>query len=279
MARACADCVKTIAETDTPDFMKNGLGNFRFAVAACCAPFIPFFPAAKASSTQQGLSFALGLENGALAQSLLSECRSIANISSTFRNGMQQALLPLQTLCQAFETSSTTNTASNDVTVEYLGIDTSLNPSLEKTGSVAHALEKLDEVLVFGGPGSLAAAASITTCLQSLPGIKRTGYCGLMLPLCEDSRLAELSDKNLAISNLLSISSVCGVGIDTVPIPGDCTTEDLMSLFLDVAGLAHRWDKSLSCRVFPLVSMKAGERTTFDFPHMINAHVMSLGNR
>lgn len=281
MADACAQCIKTLSQTTSPAFMEDGLGNFRFAVAASCVPFIPYFPVAKASSNQEGVAFAIGLENGRLAQRLLSQCHSIANISTMFGGGMQEALLPLQVLCESFQknvASSNNKEQPRPPLVEFVGIDTSLNPSLDDSGSIARALEMLEEVDVFGGLGSLAAASAITTTLQSIPGIKRTGYCGLMLPLCEDTRLAELSGQGLTIDKLLAISSVCGVGIDTVPLPGDCTVQQLKSVILDVAGLAHRWNKSLSCRVFPLMSKKAGDTTTFDFPHMVNAKVMSLGS-
>ena len=104
-----------------------------------------------------------------------------------------------------------------------------------------------------------------------------------MLPVCEDRRLAELAaadesrGKRLQISDVLSISSVCGVGIDTVPIPGDCSTKELSGLLLDVAAIAGRWDKSLSCRVFPVPGKKAGEMTEFDSPYMCNSPVFPLG--
>ena len=139
----------------------------------------------------------------------------------------------------------------------------------------------LDEVKIFGGPGTVAAASQITTSLQSLPGIKLTGYCGFMLPVCEDSRLAQLSSndtkgRQLRISDLLSISSVCGVGLDTVPIAGDCSKEDLSSIILDMAGVAFRWNKSLSARLFPVPNLKTGDMTAFDSPYLVNASVFSL---
>ena len=262
---------------DAAPFLAGGLGNFRFCAAASCKPFIPFFPAAKSSSQESGeacvVGFALGLENGALAKSLLQECKSIGNISKTFRNGLATAILPLQLICEK---------ASKELDCPYLGIDSSLNPSLDAGGSVAEAIEVLDEVQGnFGGQGTLAAAAAITTSLQSLPGIKLTGYCGLMLPVCEDTRLSELasvgdSNKRLKISDILSVSSVCGVGIDTLPVPGACTESSLASLILDVAAIAGRWDKSLSCRVFPVPGMAEGEKTKFDSPYMCNCNVFPL---
>jgi hypothetical protein len=187
----------------------------------------------------------------------------------------------------------------NQPPFQFIGIDTSVNPSLEEDGSVAGAIECLDEVHRFGGPGTMAAAAAITKVLQSLEGIQTTGYCGLMLPVCEDQRLAELASSSteesslssssssssggLNIVHLLNISSVCGVGVDTVPIPGnninDHTTAVslLRSLLLDVVGLATRWNKPLTCRVFPVPGKKAGEMADFgDSPHLVNSTVFPL---
>jgi uncharacterized protein (UPF0210 family) len=267
MAAACARCVLQIAHMEEPAFLQDGLGNFHFAVAASCAPLIPFFPVAKAPDEGNGLTFAIGLENGGLAHEVLSQCGSLQNIGTVFHQGMSQALAPIQRICTNFETDS----------IAFAGIDTSLNPSLEATGSVARALESLSEVSSFCGPGTLAVAAAVTKSLQSLDGIRRTGYCGIMLPVCEDARLAELTESNqLRLVDLLSISSVCGVGIDTVPLAGDSSEEALAALMLDVAGLADRWKKPLSCRVFPLPGKALGDRTTFDFPHMINAALLPL---
>ena len=262
-ATAAAQCILELSKTTS-----GGLGNFRFCAVASCQPFIPFFPAAK-SCSQNGdgiVGFAVGLENGALAKTLLEETKTIDNISTIFCNGMASALLPVQRICESISTC------------EYLGMDTSLNPSLDHGGSVAEAMECLQEMQgYFGGRGTLATAAAITTALQSLPDIKRVGYCGLMLPVCEDTRLADLASKDkLRISDILSISGVCAVGVDTVPIPGDCEESLLASLILDVAGVANRWNKSLSCRVFPVPGLKEGERTKFDSPYMCNCNVMPL---
>ena len=183
---------------------------------------------------------------------------------------MKEAIQPIQDICLKSETT--------DGAITFAGIDTSLNPSLEPTGSVGAALESVEEVSSgWGGPGTLAVAAALTQCLQSLPDIRRTGYCGIMLPVCEDARLAALTESNaLRLPDLLSISSVCGVGIDTVPLPGNVSERVLAGVLLDVAALAHRWQKPLSCRVFPLPGKAAGERTTFDFPHMMNAAILPI---
>lgn len=264
---------------NAPPYLRDGIGNFRFCSASNCRPGIPFFPAAKAESSfseeEMSLKFAIGLENGCMAQDLLRECKSIQNIRTHFAQRFTELVKPIQELCK--------DVAKNH-NVTFLGIDTSLNPSLDDTGSVAAAIEELEEVQVFGGSGTLAAAAEITKVLQSLPDIDLTGYCGLMLPVLEDLRLAALASTSpngsnhrpLKISDLLNISSVCGVGVDTVPVTEDCTKEELSSLILDVAGIAGRWNKSLSCRVFPVPGKKSGEKTTFESPFMVNSTIFSL---
>lgn len=264
-ALAAAKCIQTISLKDDGDHLKGGLGNFRFA-AASCIDTVPFFPGARAPQElgENAIAFAVGLENGGFAKELLQEAGSIENVQTVFYDKMRKELLPIQQICEGLESDG----------IEYLGIDTSLNPSLDDGGSVAEAIECLDEVGVFGSSGTMAAAAAVTTSLQSIPDVKTTGYSGLMLPVLEDRRLAELD--TLTIQKLLCISSVCGVGIDTVPIPGDVSENSLASLILDVAALACRWNKPLSCRVFPVPGRQAGVATSFDSPYMCNSSIFPL---
>ncbi|EGD75787.1 hypothetical protein PTSG_07905 [Salpingoeca rosetta] len=80
----------------------------------------------------------------------------------------------------------------------------------------------------------------------------------------------------LTLQRLLLLSSVCGVGVDTAPIPGDFDPHRLALLYLDMSGLAHRWNKPLSCRVFPVPGKAAGDMTTFDSPYLVNTRVLPL---
>jgi uncharacterized protein (UPF0210 family) len=109
----------------------------------------------------------------------------------------------------------------------------------------------------------------------------RAGYCGIMLPVCEDRRLSEIQDggrcrASYDVSHLMNVSSVCGVGVDTVPLPEDVKEEDVRGVILDVAGLAERWNKPLSVRMFPVPGKKKGERTEFDSPFLCNTKVFEL---
>jgi uncharacterized protein (UPF0210 family) len=104
-----------------------------------------------------------------------------------------------------------------------------------------------------------------------------------MLPLLEDVILAARSGEGLfSVNDLLLYSAVCGTGLDTVPLPGDVSEEELSGILLDVVALALRLDKPLTARLMPIPGAKAGELTEFDFPYFANGHVLDvkgLGSR
>mmetsp|Transcript_16318 Transcript_16318/g.18601 ORF Transcript_16318/g.18601 Transcript_16318/m.18601 type:complete len:427 (-) Transcript_16318:42-1322(-) len=278
-AKKTAECMKIISQLGNKmkgDHVKEGLGNFRFCATACCKDFTPFFPAAKGPSlkniTIDTIPFSIGLENGKLANQLLELTSSIDKISTCFKKGMADALMPIQTICKSI--SSHTNKSIPQCA--YMGIDTSLNPSLDENGSIAEAMEKIKTIKKFGGPGTIAVAAEITKSLKDLPGIDKVGYCGLMLPVCEDVRLASLaSSRDIDTTRLVGISSVCGVGLDTVPVP-DCDIESLMSLILDVSSLSYRYGKSLSCRLLICPGAKEGDKAEFNSPYMCDCKIFDI---
>jgi len=104
----------------------------------------------------------------------------------------------------------------------------------------------------------------------------RSGFNGLMLPVLEDGVLAQrVADGQITIKDRLLYSTVCGTGLDTVPLPGDISEEALQSLLLDIASLSVRLAKPLTARLMPIPGKKAGEMTSFDFPFFTNTRVMS----
>lgn len=80
--------------------------------------------------------------------------------------------------------------------------------------------------------------------------------------------------------------AVCGCGLDTVPVPGlhdGQSPEEQAALLsataaclLDVAALALRLDKPLSARLLPVPGARAGQRTAFDSPYLLNCAVLPL---
>jgi len=96
-------------------------------------------------------------------------------------SSVQQAALAIEAAWEGKGSSVTS--------FSYLGLDSSLAPG-PHTPSVTDAYELLG-LGRFGAAGSLAVSSLITKVLKELP-LRLTGYCGLMLPVCEDQvRLTE----------------------------------------------------------------------------------------
>ena len=101
-----------------------------------------------------------------------------------------------------------------------------------------------------------------------------------MLPILEDSRLAQRwSEGRISLDALLSYSAVCGTGLDTVPLPGDVTEQQLELIIGDMASLAVKWHKPLSARLLPVTGKKPGDRTEFDDPFLVNATLQPLDHK
>ena len=148
-----------------------------------------------------------------------------------------------------------------------MGLDAT--PAPLRDASIGRAIEKFTGAR-FGSSGTITAASVITNAVQSLP-VKRIGYSGLMLPIMEDSLLAQRwSEGAYNIDSLLAYSAVCGTGLDTIPLPGDVTEEQLARMIGDVASLAVKWHKPLSARLQPVPGKKAGDKTEFDDPFLVN---------
>lgn len=253
--RAAAEATVAIAKAS------SGEGNFRFAATAFIPPGTPFFPA---GYHQGAPAFAVGLESPLLLQKTFEHGVDLAGATEALRAGMNRALGPVQALAERL---------SREHRLHYTGIDTSPAPGLD--ASIGQAIETLTGV-PFGEPSTLAACAAITGALKRLD-VKSHGYCGLMLPILEDPILARRADEGrFGITELLAYSSVCGTGLDVVPVPGDTTADELASVFTDVAALSVRLQKPLSARLFPVPGKKNGEIARFKNPYLVDSTVMSI---
>jgi len=255
-ARSAADAIVAISKA-TP----GGEGNFRFTAAANCLAGTPFFPVAY---HQGPAAFSLGLESATLVQQAFAQSRDIDDAKTRLKTLLESELAPIEKL--ALEIARTEHR-------EYLGIDTSPAPS--KDASIGAAIEALTR-LPFGSSSTLAACAAITEVLKSLK-IKTCGYSGLMLPVLEDPVLAtRAAEGRYTVRELLLYSSVCGTGLDVVPLAGDTSINELAALIRDVAALSVKLHKPLSARLFLIPGKKAGERAEFNNPFLTSSVIMKI---
>lgn len=263
---ATRNAARTIHEAAN---IAEGFGNLRFAALANVGPGTPFFPAAY--WTEPAPAFAIATEAADLA---LAACRSAADPADVHAR-----------LCNAVTRhgqglGEIGRTIAHQHGIRFLGIDFSPAPypsAPEKTGAacIGAALEALTGAPL-GAAGTLAAAALLTDAIQKAD-FPHVGFCGLMMPVLEDTILAQrAAEGRLHISDLLQWSAVCGTGLDTVPVPGDTSEAALCALLTDVAALAIRLNKPLTARLMPLPGKRAGDPVHFDFAYFADGGVLPM---
>lgn len=157
----------------------------------------------------------------------------------------------------------------------FTGLDFTLAPFPEAARSLGSALERLTGQPI-GDHGTLAAAAFLADSLERAK-IQHVGFAGLFFPVLEDAVLAaRAAEGRLSIHDLLLYSTVCGSGLDTVPLPGDTSTETLAAILVDVGALALRLNKPLTARLMPIPGKQAGDEVRFDdFPFFAPSRVLA----
>ncbi len=260
--RACAEIIHQTAQIE-----KNGFGNLRFAALANVPPWAPFFPAAY----HQGKSpaFALALEAADLAVEAFSKAESLVTARQNLIVEIERHARILEKVGEQLE---------KIYQVEFKGLDFTLAPFPEPEKSIGYALERLG-LPAFGLAGSLAASTFLTDTLDKAV-YKRIGFNGLMLPILEDSTLAQRAAQGLlSVGDLLLYSSVCGTGLDTIPLPGETSVDQLYAVLLDLAALSLRLNKPLTARLMPIPGKTAGDETNFDFEFFANSKVLALNSQ
>jgi uncharacterized protein (UPF0210 family) len=255
--RAAASVMKKLS-----DGTLHSEGNFHFAALASVPQATPFFPAAYL--TGLGHQFAVGLES---ANEVAAAVRDVPDLPTAKRR-----LIDL-----FFEQASDVENLALRVDSErgwtYLGLD--LSPASSKDASIVTAIENISHQ-PFGSNGTLSAVAVITSAIKEI-GLRKTGFSGVMLPVLEDPVLVERWNAGLvSLDALLSYSAVCGTGLDTVPLPGNATVDQLTRIIGDVATLSVKWNKPLTARLLPVAGKAPGQQTEFTDPRLLNAVIQPI---
>lgn len=248
---AAADIVKYLE-----DHSDEGLGNFRFAAIASVPDYTPFFPA----SYHQGLGhqFAIALQSANVVASVMAVRRDPEATRQALINELGIHARAVEDLAGKID---------QDTGWAYMGLD--LSPAPLKEASIGSATAGFTGGR-FGASGTLTAVATITGAIRDIR-VKKTGYSGVMMPVLEDTRLSQLwGEGSLTMDQLLAYSAVCGTGLDTIPLPGDVTTQQIERIIGDVATLSVKLSKPLSARLMPVAGGKPGDRTSFSDPNLVN---------
>jgi hypothetical protein len=238
-------------------------GTFNFTATAMLKPYGPFYPGSWHNGP--GGQFAIGFEGANVVRDVFAQDKGNAEAAT------RDLTAALTIHAKVAETVGNKIAAATGWT--YMGVDPTPAPLGDV--SIAAAIEAFTGAR-FGSSGTLTAARIITAAVKAVP-VKQIGYSGLMVPVMEDKLLAQRwAESTYNIDSVLAYSSVCGTGLDTIPLPGDVSADQLNRIFSDVASLAVKWNKPLSARLQPIPGKKPGERTDFDDPYLFNTTIHPL---
>ena len=245
---------------------QTGFDNFRLGISNGRTNNTPFFPYA---NFKDKLSYSVGLE-------------TLKNLIDAFYSNPQidisRKLLSYQ---KEFELSlkELNKFLSGNSILEYKGIDASLAPIPQTTQSIG-LLYEFFGVSTLGNLGSLSITSRLTDLINKAfetSKAKKAGFNGVMFSPLEDDWLSKQSVEGiLDIESLMLYSSVCGCGIDMLPLPGDIFVETISSLICDVVTLSYKLNKPLGIRVLPIPGKFSNDKTNFNHDFLSDMKILNI---
>ena len=145
-------------------------------------------------------------------------------------------------------------------------VDLSLAPTPNVGDSVGEIFQSLG-LPAIGSPGSTAALAMINDAVKKGGAFASShvgGLSGAFIPVSEDLNIAEAArNGDLCLEKLEALTSVCSVGLDMVPLPGDTSAETLSAIIADEMAIGVINKKTTAARLIPVPGKKAGDQAFF----------------
>lgn len=255
--------------TKVSKISSNGFDSFRFGFS--CNPVVntPFFPYSFGDKDHR---FSIALETiNSISDALSSSKKSAFNDRlDLIKHSLIKDFVKIDLILDKTKIKS-----------DFAGFDASLAPFPDDNISVLDVLEQLG-MNEFGSYGTVFLTESLTRTLKMAldeADVRSTGFNGVMYSLLEDKRLCKDNNFNkFDINSLMLYSTVCGCGLDMLPIQGEFIEEEIVSLILDVSTLARRHNKPLGIRLLPIPFKWVGDRTEFNMDFLSDTQLMKLKN-
>ncbi len=252
---------------------QNGIDCFRVGISAGCPAGAPFFPFSRHQG--QHASFSIAMETTRTALAVAQKARKTEQSLHAFQDCLIAALAREMKRVDEFG-----HQLAKKSGLRYLGLDASYAPFPDGKTSVAHIVEALGPTPV-GAHGSVFITSILTSALQRAgerADASLVGFNGVMYSVLEDEGLAHANDlRSLSLAKLALLSTVCGCGIDMVPLPSGMYSEEIAGLILDIATLSLRLHKPLGVRLLPIPNKMVNERTQFNLDFLCDSRVMDSG--
>ncbi|MFX0031310.1 MAG: DUF711 family protein [Candidatus Hodarchaeota archaeon] len=254
--RSAAKIIKDLSEPDP-------FNNLKFCVSSNVTPDTPFFPAAYHITERP--SFGLALEMADEVVKAFEGSKNLEEAQKNLKNRFNEIYNDLITICEQ---------VAKEYYIDFHGLDFSPAPYPTIEKSIGTAFEKLGYEY-FGAHGSLLGVALIKNAIPRKEKI--IGFSGFMPSVLEDYAISKsLSENKLNLDTLLLYSTICGTGLDCVPLPGDITPRELFYILLDMCIISIKFDKPLTARLIPIPGRGSGDPVDFDFEYFASSTVMDI---
>ena len=155
---------------------------------------------------------------------------------------------------------------ARNLNVRFGVVDLSLAPTPTVGDSIGEIFQALG-LSQIGVPGSTAALAMLNDAVKKGGAFASShvgGLSGAFIPVSEDLNIAHAAHKGfLSLEKLEAMTSVCSVGLDMVPVPGDITEECLAGMIADEMAVGMINAKTTATRIIPVPGKKTGDTVYF----------------
>lgn len=249
---------------DISRISNNGFDNFRVGTGFNIVPGTPFFPF---SWHEGGPSFSFAVE-------------SLVPLLQTLGAGRGSFAETLTGLCAAVEEVGLELERRAGGQFAYRGQDISLAPYPNATDSIALLMEKLG-LAPFGMAGTATLTSRLTRLLKSAirqSGVRSAGFNGVMFSPLEDQGISRsMAERPLDMASFMLWSTLCGCGIDMIPVPGNVDARSIGALYADVATLSNQHSKPLGVRILPIPNRRVNQLTQFNHDFLVNTPIVDMG--
>ncbi|MDR1040084.1 MAG: PFL family protein [Deltaproteobacteria bacterium] len=260
---AVAAMGRIVKETAELTADRDGLGCAKLVVFANIPPDMPFMAGAYSGAGEPDAVINVGVSGPGVVKKA---------VDRAFRDGARPSLGELSETVKrtAYKVTRAGEILGREVAatlgLPFGVVDLSLAPSPQVGDSVGEIFRSfgLDSV---GAPGSTALLALINDAVKKGGAFASShvgGLSGAFIPVSEDLAIAEAARAgDLTLEKLEAMTSVCSVGLDMVPIPGDTSAATVSALIADEMAIGVVNHKTTACRLIPVPGKRAGDPVSY----------------
>jgi uncharacterized protein (UPF0210 family) len=254
--RMMGEIIKETAEK-TAD--RDGLGCAKLVVFCNAPEDNPFMAGAFHGAGEAESALNVGVSGPGVIRAALENCRGMS--FDELADVIKKTAFKITRMGQLVGME-----AARRIGVPFGILDLSLAPTPAVGDSVARILEEIG-LEAAGTHGTTAALAMLTDMVKKGGVMASThvgGFSGAFIPVSEDEGMvASVKNGHITLDKLEAMTSVCSVGLDMIPLPGDTSAATIAAIIADEMAIGMVNNKTTAVRVIPVPGKKAGEWAQF----------------